>query len=55
MEHYKREQEDVEQERLARMKNGEVHSVYDDTTGGRLPSWVPLFGGSKKVDRNSKE
>jgi hypothetical protein len=46
MEHYVRENEKVERERAER---GKITTVYDDTTGGRFPSWVPLIGGSKEA------
>jgi lauroyl/myristoyl acyltransferase len=49
MEHYTRENEKAEQERVERVKEGKITTVYDDTTGGRIPNWVPWFGGSKKV------
>lgn len=50
MEHYAQESEKAEHDRVARIRgDGKVTTVYDDTTGGRFPSWVPLVGGSKKV------
>jgi hypothetical protein len=55
MEHYSRENEKAEQDRVARIKDGKVTTVYDDTTGGRIPNWVPLVGGSKKVAPGYKE
>ena len=56
MEHYSRQNEQAEQDRLARTKqDGKVTTVYDDTTGGRFPSWVPWIGTSKKVAPESRE
>ena len=56
MEHYAKENEKAEQDRVNRInKEGKVTTVYDDTTGGRFPSWVPLIGGSKKVAPGFKE
>lgn len=57
MEYYSRENEKAEQDRAERMKKdgGKITTVYDDTTGGRFPSWVPLVGGSKKVAPGFKE
>lgn len=50
MEHYSRENEKAEQDRVARIEEGgKITTVYDDTTGGRFPSWVPLVGARKKV------
>lgn len=55
MEHYARENEEAERLRVARIKpDGKITTVYDDTTGGRLPSWVPWIGGSKKVAPDAK-
>jgi hypothetical protein len=56
MEHYSRENERVEQARAERLKReGKITTVYDDTTGGRFPSWLPFIGGSKKVAPGFKE
>lgn len=56
MEYYARENEKVEKERAERVKReGKITTVYDDTTGGRFPSWMPLVGGSKKVAPGFKE
>lgn len=56
MEHYAKENEKAEQARVNRLnKDGKITTVYDDTTGGRFPSWVPLIGGSKKEAPDSKE
>lgn len=56
MEHYSRENEKAEQDRAERIKReGKVTTVYDDTTGGRLPNWVPLLGGNKKAAPGFKE
>jgi hypothetical protein len=49
MEHYARENDNAERERVARVERGKVTTVYDDTTGGRFPSWVPLIGGNKEA------
>lgn len=56
MEHYARENERAEQERVAKVRQGgKIATVYDDTTGGRFPSWMPLIGSSKKTVSNDKE
>ena len=44
MEHYVKQEQQMEEERLARIKDGRVVTIYDDTTGGRIPSWVPFIG-----------
>lgn len=49
MEHYARENERAERERAERVEKGKITTVYDDTTGGRFPSWVPLIGGNKEA------
>jgi hypothetical protein len=46
MEHYARENEKAERERVER---GKINTVYDDTTGGRFPSWVPLIGANREA------
>jgi hypothetical protein len=43
IEHYGAREKATEEGRIARLKDGKVTTVYDDTTGGRLPS----FGGKK--------
>jgi hypothetical protein len=56
MEHYTKENEKAEEERVAKIeRNGKVSTVYDDTTGGRFPSWVPFVGSGKKVAPGYKE
>lgn len=56
MEHYTREHAQAEDARCAKIeKEGKVSTVYDDTTGGRFPSWMPLIGSSKKVAPGFKE
>jgi hypothetical protein len=40
---------------LARMKGGKVVTVYDDTTGGRFPSWMPWVGTKREVPPGFKE
>ena len=48
MEHYAKKDKKTEETRLARMKGGKVVTVYDDTTGGRFPSWMPWVGTKKR-------
>lgn len=56
MEHYSRENEKAEAARVSKIgTGGKITTVYDDTTGGRFPSWVPFVGGSKKVAPGYKE
>jgi hypothetical protein len=55
MEHYTKKNKETEEKRLAQMKNGRVVTVYDDTTGGRFPSWMPWVGTSRQVPRGFKE
>jgi hypothetical protein len=57
MEYYARENEKAENARLARIEKdgGKILTVYDDTTGGRFPSWMPLIGGSEKPASGAKE
>jgi len=42
--HYAAKEKFTEEARVARLQDGKVVTVYDDTTGGRLPS----FGGKKE-------
>ena len=44
-----------EEARVSRIKDGEVVTVYDDTTGGRFPSWMPWIGSKKEVSPGYKE
>lgn len=55
MEHYAKKNKEHEEARLARMQAGKVVTVYDDTTGGRFPSWMPWIGTKKEVPRGFKE
>ena len=49
VEHYAKKNKAQEETRLARMQAGKVVTVYDDTTGGRFPSWMPWVGTKKEV------
>jgi hypothetical protein len=49
VEHYAKKNKAQEETRLARMQAGKVVTVYDDTTGGRFPSWMPWVGRKKEV------
>ena len=49
VEHYAKKNKAQEEARLARMQAGKVVTVYDDTTGGRFPSWMPWVGTKKEV------
>lgn len=55
MEHYAKKDKKTEEARLARMKGGKVVTVYDDTTGGRFPSWMPWVGTKREVPPGFKE
>ena len=55
MEHYAKKDKKQEETRLARMKGGKVVTVYDDTTGGRFPSWMPWVGTKREVPPGFKE
>jgi hypothetical protein len=55
MEHYAKKNKVQEETRLARVQAGKVVTVYDDTTGGRFPSWMPWIGTKKEVPRGFKE
>jgi hypothetical protein len=55
MEHYAKKDKKTEETRLARMKGGKVVTVYDDTTGGRFPSWMPWVGTKREVPPGFKE
>lgn len=55
MEHYAKKDKKTEENRLARMKGGKVVTVYDDTTGGRFPSWMPWVGTKREVPPGFKE
>lgn len=48
MELYAKKDAEAEQRRLERNGDGKIETVYDDTTGGRFPHWVPYIGSSKK-------
>ena len=55
MEHYAKKDKEREETRVARMKDGKVITVYDDTTEGRFPSWMPWVGTKREVPRGFKE
>jgi len=55
MAHYAQKEKVRHEDRLARMKDGKVVTVYDDTTGGRFPSWMPVIGSSRVVEPGFKE
>lgn len=55
VEYYAKRNKELEETRLARMQAGKVVTVYDDTTGGRFPSWVPWVGTKKEVPPGFKE
>ena len=55
VQHYAKKDKEREASRLAQMKDGKVVTVYDDTTGGRFPSWMPFVGTKKEVPRGFKE
>ena len=49
MELYSRNNEKAQREKIERQNAGKVDTVYDDTTEGRFPSWVPYIGTKKKI------
>lgn len=51
-EHYKQKEERMEAARKARMINGKVVTVYDDTTGGRFKGF-PLSSKAKEPTTDS--
>ena len=55
MEHYAKRDKAREEARLARVRDGKVFTVYDDTTGGHWPSWMPWVGTSREVPPGFKE
>src|SRR5947207_8804403 len=54
VEHYAKKNKAQEEARLARMQAGKVVTVYDDTTGGRFPSWMPWVGTKEKYRQVSR-
>lgn len=55
MEYYAKKNKVQEEARFARIKDGKVVTVYDDTTGGRFPSWMPWIGTKRKIPPGFKE
>ena len=55
MEHLAKKEQQREEERVARMVDGKVVTVYDDTTEGRFPSWMPWIGTKREVKPGYKE
>lgn len=54
-EHYVKRHQIMEDERVAKIVDGKITTVYDDTTGGRFPSWVPWVGRKEEAKPTSKK